>query len=43
MSSVDSNILVYSILAKQSPEKHIAAIALLSKPDIALSSQVVNE
>ncbi len=43
MSSVDSNIIVYSILAKQAPEKHIAAMGLLSSPDLALSSQVVNE
>jgi predicted nucleic acid-binding protein len=43
MSFVDSNIFVYSLLAKQAPQKHSAVVALLSQPDLSLSSQVVNE
>ncbi|MFI5201621.1 MAG: PIN domain-containing protein [Candidatus Kapaibacterium sp.] len=43
MNFVDTNILVYSILANQAPEKHVIAIRLLQEPNLRLSSQVVNE
>jgi predicted nucleic acid-binding protein len=43
VNSVDTNILVYSLLAEQSAEKHYVAVELLVRPNLSLSSQVVNE
>jgi predicted nucleic acid-binding protein len=40
---VDSNIILYSLLAEQAPVKHAIAIALLKSGDIILSTQVVGE
>jgi predicted nucleic acid-binding protein len=43
MKFADSNIILYSLLAKQAPAKHAIAIALLKSEDIILSTQVVSE
>ncbi|HWF44880.1 MAG TPA: PIN domain-containing protein [Candidatus Kapabacteria bacterium] len=43
MNFVDSNIILYSLLAEQAPVKHAIAIALLKSGDIILSTQVVGE
>jgi predicted nucleic acid-binding protein len=40
---VDSNVVLYSLLAEQEPAKHAIAIALLRSVDIVLSTQVVGE
>jgi predicted nucleic acid-binding protein len=40
---VDSNVILYSLLAEQAPEKHAVAIALLQSDDIVLSTQVIGE
>jgi predicted nucleic acid-binding protein len=39
----DSNIVLYSLLAEQSPDKHAVAVALLKSADICLSTQVIGE
>jgi predicted nucleic acid-binding protein len=43
LNFVDTNVFVYSLLAKQAPDKHTIAVSLLAGSDFALSSQVVNE
>jgi predicted nucleic acid-binding protein len=40
---LDTNIVVYSLLPKQAPQKHDIAVKLLREPDLILSSQVINE
>jgi predicted nucleic acid-binding protein len=39
----DSNIILYSLLAEQSPNKHAVAVALLKSADICMSTQVIGE
>jgi len=43
LNFIDTNVIVYSIIGRQSPEKHQIAIQLLREPNLILSSQVVNE
>ncbi len=43
MTFVDTNILVYSLLAEQAPAKHAIAVSLLAEGGFLISTQVVNE
>lgn len=43
MKFVDSNVVLYSVLAEQEPAKHATAIRLLRSDDIVMSTQVVGE
>ena len=43
MNFVDSNVILYSLLAEQEPAKHIAAIELLKSQDFIISTQVIGE